>query len=49
MNLLPLDDPLRLVLHNEVHARPSARIRLPAFIVLVGVFNDGVSREQCQP
>jgi uncharacterized membrane-anchored protein len=46
MNLLPLDDPLRLVLHNEVHARPSARIRLPAFIVLVGVFNDGVSREQ---
>ena len=46
MNTLPLDDPLRAVLHNEVHARPSARIRLPAFIVMVGVFNDGVSREQ---
>jgi uncharacterized membrane-anchored protein len=46
MNTLPLDDPLRVVLHNEVHARPSARIHLPAFIVLVGVFNEGVSREQ---
>ena len=46
MNILPIDDPLRVVLHNEVHARPSARIRLPAFIVLVGVFNVGVSREQ---
>jgi len=46
MNILPIDDPLRVVLHNEVHARPSARIRLPAFIVLVGVFNAGVSREQ---
>jgi uncharacterized membrane-anchored protein len=46
MNTLPVDDPLRIALHNEVHARPSARIRLPAFIVLVGVFNSGVSREQ---
>ncbi len=46
MNLLPPNDPQRALLHNEVHARPSARIRLPAFIVLVGVFNDGVSREQ---
>ena len=46
MNILPIDDPLRVVLHNEVHARPSARIRLPAFIVLVGVFNEGITREQ---
>jgi uncharacterized membrane-anchored protein len=46
MNNLPVDDPLRIELHNEVHARPSARIRLPAFIVLVGVFNSGISREQ---
>lgn len=46
MNNLPVDDPLRVVLHNEVHARPSARIRFPAFIVLVGVFNEGVTREQ---
>lgn len=46
MNLLPANDPQRALLHNEVHARPSARIRLPAFIMLVGVFNDGISREQ---
>ncbi len=46
MNLLPIDDALRIQLHNEVHARPSARIRLPAFILLVGVFNEGITREQ---
>ena len=46
MNLLPPDDSQRASLHNEVHARPSARIRLPAFILLVGVFNEGISREQ---
>jgi uncharacterized membrane-anchored protein len=44
--LLPADDPQRAQLHNEVHARPSARIRLPALVVLVAVFNEGVSREQ---
>ena len=42
---LPPDDPLRTVLHDEVHARPSARIRLPALVVFVAVLNDGVSRE----
>lgn len=41
---LPPDDPLRLALHNEVHARPSARIRLPAVIVYVAVLNEGVGR-----
>lgn len=41
---LPPDDPLRLTLHNEVHARPPARIRLPAVIVYVAVLNEGVSR-----
>ncbi len=46
MSFLPVDDPDRAALHNEVHARPSASIRLPAFIVLVGVFNEGISREQ---
>lgn len=46
MNLLPRNDALRAQLHNEVHARPSARIRLPAFILLVGVYNEGISREQ---
>ncbi|PZO14526.1 MAG: DUF3422 domain-containing protein [Burkholderiales bacterium] len=43
---LPPDDALREELHNEVHARPSARIRLPALIVFVAVLNEGVSREQ---
>ena len=46
MSFLPADDPHRHALHNEVHARPSARIRLPAFILLVGVFNEDISREQ---
>ena len=44
--LLPNDDPLRSHLHNEVHARPQARIRLPALVVYVAVFNKGVTREQ---
>ena len=43
---LPADDPLRRLLHDEVHARPTARIRLPALIVFVAVANDGVTREQ---
>ncbi|MCF8160862.1 MAG: DUF3422 domain-containing protein [Polaromonas sp.] len=42
---LPPDDPQRAALHNEVHARPSARIRLPALVVYVAVLNEGVSRE----
>lgn len=44
--VLPADDALRAELHNEVHARPSARIRLPALVVFVAVLNEGVSREQ---
>ncbi|MFT7772659.1 DUF3422 family protein [Roseateles sp.] len=43
-SLLPPDDGLRLALHNEVHARPPPRIRLPAVIIHVAVLNDGVSR-----
>jgi uncharacterized membrane-anchored protein len=43
---LPADDALRLTLHNEVHARPQARIRLPALVVYVAVLNENVSREQ---
>ncbi len=43
--LIPCDDPQRAALHNEVHARPSARIRLPALIVYVAVLNEGISRE----
>ena len=44
--VLPPDDPLRTTLHNEVHARPPARVRLPALIVQVAVLNAGISREQ---
>ncbi len=44
-SLLPPDDPQRVALHNEVHARPAARIRLPALVTLVAVLNEGVSRE----
>ena len=43
---LPPDDPHRTALHNEVHARPPARVRLPALIVQVAVLNAGISREQ---
>ncbi len=46
---LPPDDAARLALHNEVHARPSAQIRLPAWITFVAVLNDGVTREaECE-
>ena len=44
--LLPADDPQRRTLHNEVHARPSARVRLPALITYVAVLNAGTDREQ---
>ncbi|WP_334134232.1 DUF3422 family protein [Tepidimonas sp.] len=44
--VLPPDDPRRFPLHQEVHARPPARIRLPALVVYVAVLNDGVTREQ---
>jgi uncharacterized membrane-anchored protein len=43
---LPLDDEQRHQLHNEVHARPSARVRLPALVVYVAVLNEGIGREQ---
>lgn len=44
--LLPPDDAWRTELHNEMHARPPARIRLPALVVTIAVLNHGVSREQ---
>lgn len=43
---LPAEDPRRRVLHDEVHARPPARIRLPALVVYVAVLHDGVDRAQ---
>jgi uncharacterized membrane-anchored protein len=44
-SLLPPDDADRAALHNEVHARPSALIRMPALVVYVAVLNQGISRE----
>lgn len=43
---LPAEDPRRRVLHDEVHARPPARIRMPALVVYVAVVHDGVDRAQ---
>ena len=41
---LPVDDPHRLRLHGEAHARPSAHIRMPALVLYVAVRHDGVER-----
>jgi uncharacterized membrane-anchored protein len=43
---LPANDPQRALLHNEVHARPPARIHLPALVTYVAVFNAGLTREE---
>lgn len=43
--ILPPDDALRRDLHDEIHARPPARIRMPALVVYVAVLNEGISRE----
>ncbi|WP_342620568.1 DUF3422 domain-containing protein [Rhodoferax sp. GW822-FHT02A01] len=43
---LPVEDALRRTLHNEVHARPQASISMPALVLYVAVFNEGVTREQ---
>lgn len=45
-NILPPADPHRTLLHNEIHSRPSQRIRLPALVVCVAVLNDNVTLEQ---
>lgn len=46
---LPADAELRHVLHNEVHARPPARIALPALVVSIAVLHEGVHRdEECE-
>jgi uncharacterized membrane-anchored protein len=44
--LLPPDDAWRRVLHDEVHARPSAQVGFPARVVYLAVDNAGVSREE---
>jgi uncharacterized membrane-anchored protein len=43
---LPQEHAQRRELHNEVHARPPAHVRLPALIVYAALLNEGVSREQ---
>ncbi len=44
-SFLPPDDAQRIKLHNEVHARPSARVRLPALLIDVAVLHLGVTSE----
>lgn len=44
-SLLPPDDAWRAGLHNEVHARPTAEIQLPALVVYVAVLNSAVSKD----
>lgn len=47
--MLPPADALRDIAHNEVHARPSARIRLPALVLFIAVLNEGVARsDECE-
>lgn len=43
---LPPDDAQRRELHDEVHARPPAKLQLPALVTFVAVLNAGVSRTQ---
>lgn len=45
-NLLPDADPLRVQIHNEIHARPQVPINFPAFILYVAVLNDEVTHAQ---
>ena len=40
---LPINDAQRLLLHNEIHTRPSATFKLPALVVYVAVLNANVS------
>jgi uncharacterized membrane-anchored protein len=42
---MPADDPQRLAMHNELHARPAANIALSAMLVYVAVNNEGLTRE----
>ena len=43
--LLPPDDAQRTSLHDEVHARPTARVRLPALVVYLALDNRAITRE----
>lgn len=49
VRLLPADASQRSIVHNEVHARPTLAINLPALVVYIAMVNEGVTREQeCQ-
>jgi len=49
LRLLPEDASQRAIVHNEVHARPTVAISLPALVVYVALLNENVTREQeCQ-
>ncbi len=46
---LPTSEPQRVVLHNEIHSRPSATFKLPALIVYVAVLNARISiSDECR-
>ena len=40
---LPADDAQRVLLHNEIHTRPSATFSLPSLVVYVAVLNSKVA------
>jgi uncharacterized membrane-anchored protein len=40
---LPINDEQRLLLHDEIHTRPSATFKLPALVIYVAVLNADVS------
>lgn len=43
--MLPINQTARIELHAEIHARPHARIRIPALVTNVSVLSAGVSVE----
>jgi len=43
--LMPADHPDRRALNDEIHARPTARIRLPALVTHIAVLNAGIAPE----
>ena len=46
ISFLPPNDCLRVELHNEVHARPTAHVQLPSLVTYVAVLNAQVPREK---
>ena len=46
LQYLPADETQRMVLHNEIHSRPSATFKLPSLVVYVAVLNAAVSSSE---